>query len=583
MPTSSLLFFSLLVCGTHSLCPQPYPPLSGGSFTGKAQPYSPDPLVTYTYGPSTNVSQLQVFITTPQTCTLTPGTPASSFTSWETLTTSTPKVEVSGAGGLVLDFAVELPAWVEIDSPDISPDDLKSLILGTSEFNEVDIIGTTYKQGVPQECGAPGTYRLVTNKQLYEGVRYAFITMKTPPTKPFTITGFRAVVQSKPVNYTGEFSGDERTTKIWYAAAYTVRTNLEPDYMGAILEDRGDRYSWAGDAHVSQISSLVAFGNTWDVAQNLVGTGKSQNGIASYSLYFCDSVMDFYAFTHDPSTLTLYYSEVNRILTTAYSNINTTTKMTFFGWDDRLGSGFQNASTTESQWAYKLILVKLLARWGATQTAAGNATVGAQFAALADAAWASVSAQLTAVATPLGVPWWGPLGVHAAAEALSTLRLGGGDVAAIISGRFNDTGSLCSLSNFNQYWILLGLAAGGALDRGLASVSLCWGPELDMGGTTFWEISSPDWAAFTPAGDPIPNGVSCVVWMGVSRLFILSSTSSFTPLFDDFFPPHLIRYKTPTYTYTQHTRAISLLFPCRRMGIRPCVTLGVVGLQHGSQ
>jgi hypothetical protein len=50
-----------------------------------------------------------------------------------------------------------------------------------------------------------------------------------------------------------------------------------------------------------------------------------------------------------------------------------------------MGSGFHNASTTESQWAYKLILVKLLARWGATQTAAGNATVGAQFAALADA------------------------------------------------------------------------------------------------------------------------------------------------------------------------------------------------------
>lgn len=27
-----------------------------------------------------------------------------------------------------------------------------------------------------------------------------------------------------------------------------------------------------------------------------------------------------------------------------------------------------------------------------------------------------------------------------------------------------------------------------------------------MGGTTFWEISHPDWVAFTAAGDPVPNG-----------------------------------------------------------------------------
>jgi alpha-L-rhamnosidase len=50
------------------------------------------------------------------------------------------------------------------------------------------------------------------------------------------------------------------------------------------------------------------------------------------------------------------------------------------------------------------------------------------------------------------------------------------------------------------------MAAAGALDRGLAMVDLCWGPELDMGGTTFWEISSPDWAAFTAYGDAVPNG-----------------------------------------------------------------------------
>jgi hypothetical protein len=122
---------------------------------------------------------------------------------------------------------------------------------------------------------------LETNAQLYEGVRFGFIFMSAAPAQPFTITAFRAVAQAKPVNYTGSLaSGDALLDRIYYVAAYTVRTNLERDYMGAILEDRGDRISWAGDAHVAQATSMAVFGNYWDIKQNLAVTGKSQNGIA---------------------------------------------------------------------------------------------------------------------------------------------------------------------------------------------------------------------------------------------------------------------------------------------------------------
>ena len=539
-----LLFAALFTARSAAQCTEPYAPLSGGAFTGPAQPLSPDPLVTYLYGPDANTSALQVFIVTPVEAYLAPGTTSAEFSGWESLTTPTPRLTIQGAGGLTVNFGVELPAWIEIDSSDLAAQDVALITLGSSEYNRVDMIDGrgNIKQGPPKPCGAPGSYRLETNPQLYEGVRYGFLSVKAPPSAPFTITAIRAVAQAKPVNYTGSFSGDALTTRIYYAAAYTVRTNLEQQYMGAILEDRGDRYSWAGDAHVSQAASLAVFGNTWDVAQNLIGTAKTQNGIASYSLYFADSVMDFYAFTHDLPHLNLYAEEVTRILTQAYSRVNATTQMTFYGvrcpscpfcpspppsysplttptpsptpppsplspqWDDRLGSGFANASTSESQWDYKLVLVKLLQRWGEALASAGNATQGAQFTALSDAAWAAVQAQLEAAAAPLAQPWWGVLGIHAAAEALATQRVSGSDATAIITARLNDTTTLCSLSNFNQYWILGGLAAAGALDRGLASISLCWGPELAMGGTTFWEISSPDWVAFTPAGDPVPNG-----------------------------------------------------------------------------
>ena len=78
---------------------------------------------------------------------------------------------------------------------------------------------------------------------------------------------------------------------------------------------------------MSQAAALTAFGDFWDVAQNLIGTGKSQNGIASYSLYFCDSVMDYYAFTHDASIVALYSAEVERILRGAFAAFNTTTHL----------------------------------------------------------------------------------------------------------------------------------------------------------------------------------------------------------------------------------------------------------------
>lgn len=277
----------VLVCAAHGVpsasslgsAPEPYPPLSGGSFSGPAQPLSPDPLVSYVYGGGANVSQLQIFALPPVTAVLAEGTLEAAFPGWQTLTSSAPSVLVRGAGGLVLDFGVELPAWVELDSPDLDAADLPLLTLGTSEFNVVDIIGSSPKQGTPKAYN--GTYRLETNAALYEGVRYAFISLSAAPARPWHITAFRAVAQAKPVNYTGSYAGDERTTRIYYAAAYTVRANLERDYMGAILEDRGDRYSWAGDAHVSQAASLAVFANVWDVKQNMVGTGKSQNGIAS--------------------------------------------------------------------------------------------------------------------------------------------------------------------------------------------------------------------------------------------------------------------------------------------------------------
>jgi len=298
-----------------------------------------------------------VFSSFPVTAALLPGTLGDAFGNWTSLTAQSAgpcAVTVTGGGGIIIDFGTELPAWLEVDSPDLAAVDLPLLQLGTGEYSAVDIIGTTPKQGVPKQYGT--TYRLETNSQLYEGVRYGFLFMAAAPSRPFTITALRAVVQTKPVNYTGSIStGDVVVDRIWYAAAYTVRTNLEESYIGAILEDRGDRISWCGDAHVAQAASMTAFGNYDLVLQNLNSTSRNQNGIASYTLYWCASVMDYWRATGDNATLLAFEPLVSQYLAAAAATWNKTVHLTFFGWDDRLGSGFQNASCDESQWDYRML------------------------------------------------------------------------------------------------------------------------------------------------------------------------------------------------------------------------------------
>ena len=117
-------------------------------------------------------------------------------------------------------------------------------------------------------------------------------------TNQWHITGLRLVCQTKPANYNGSFScSDPMLTRIWYAGAYTVKLNLEANYFGAILIDRGDRISWAGDAHCAQAAALAAFGNDDFIKENIAITANNYNGIASYALYWVLSLIDYYNYT----------------------------------------------------------------------------------------------------------------------------------------------------------------------------------------------------------------------------------------------------------------------------------------------
>jgi len=342
--------------GGTSPIKEPYPYIHSDNFSGNPVPESPDPLVRYKWSNPKSTDGLEIYTLEP--VKVTTDNP-STFSNLNSLTSDSPSVTVTGTGSIMFDFGVESAAWLEFDSPDLADSD--SVEMSISEYNEPAVVNAGAQNPVktltPVKYG--NTYRLELNKELYEGVRFGWIHVRKF-SKPWHITGIRLVCQIKPTNYNGSFScSDSLLTRIWYTGAYTVKLNLEKDYFGAILMERSDRFSWTGDAYPSQAASMVAFGNYSFVKKNLGNTSKQDNGIASYSLYWVLSLIDYYNYTGDTATLGNYIANASAKLDSAYSHYETNSKLGFYGWDERLGAGFENPNCKEAENAYKMLSIRV--------------------------------------------------------------------------------------------------------------------------------------------------------------------------------------------------------------------------------
>ena len=283
------------VAAAVAAAPEPWLRLNNGSFSGVARPFSPDPLVRYVWNLArVDDTQMQLFDVAAVACGPAPGTPAASFLNASSAVGSTTtNITVAGAGRLVIDFGVELAAWLEIDAVGVTVEDLASLTLSLSEYNVPEFQCVGFYTQTPAVYGANCstalcTYRLEFDftpqaSEMYEGLRYGFVNMSAAPSAPFSIVGVRAVAQAKPINYVGAFSsaGDPLLETIWWTAAYTVRVTLQSEYMGSILMSRGDRFSWTGDAHPTQLTAMVALGAYRFTFANLDRTQGSCQGIAT--------------------------------------------------------------------------------------------------------------------------------------------------------------------------------------------------------------------------------------------------------------------------------------------------------------
>ncbi|KAA6342508.1 hypothetical protein EZS27_009751 [termite gut metagenome] len=458
---------------------EPYPPVSG-SFSGINVPQSPDPMVSYRWANPQHIDNLEIYTVNPVSVQVDKA---------ENVVINSSSIHVTGECSLMFDFGQINAAWLEFDSENLAGEIEASI----SEYNEV-----SYKTARPVRYGR--TWRLELNKEssgFYEGVRFAWVHIRKL-TQPADISFVRLVCQIRPSNYDGSFScSDTMLTRIWYTGAYEVRMNLLKDYFGAILMNRGDRISWTGDAHVSQAVSMVAFGNYDFVKTNLRFTATQSNGIASYSLYWVLSLVDYCNYTGDKAILDEMLTNACAKLDKAYNHYGKNPGLSFYGWDERLGAGFAEPNCAEAQNAYKMLSIRAWNEFSSTMAQTGNTQLAAKYKQYADEKIAELRKDAS---------WTSPLGVHAAADAVSAGFMNRQEQESVWSTAFSDRLQRVSYSPFNQYFIIRSLAQMQRHNEALSTIDDCWSGQIRYGGTTFFEVFRPSWNRVSKPNDaPINN------------------------------------------------------------------------------
>jgi alpha-L-rhamnosidase len=465
-----------------------YPPITAKR-SGPANPLSPDPLVNYSWSSPKADDDLQSYPLRPVSCNVDNAAnfDMSRFKKDNVIT-------VKGKGEIRFDFGQTNAGWLEFESDDL----VDSVTLSISEYNEPAIVNNgavhRFKTLAPVKYGH--TYRLELNPQLYEGVRFGWIHVLTHH-GIWHIKNFRVQCQIKPTNYMGSFAcSDPELTRIWYTGAYTVKLNILKDYLGAILIERQDRFSWTGDAYVAQAASMVAFGNYDFVKKNINYTSTQDNGIASYALYWVLSLIDYVNYTGDVDFARKYLANATGKLDKAYQNFGKSPRLEFYGWDERLGAGFENANNPESQRAYSMLSIRTWLEYGKLMKQLGNNDLAKKYIGYANEKIAEERSKNN---------WQTDFALHSAADAINTGLLTPNESATFFSANFTDRVNRISYSPFNEYFIVGALAKMRKYDDAISAVKDCWGGQIKYGGTTFFEVYRPSWNAITGKNGAVPN------------------------------------------------------------------------------
>jgi hypothetical protein len=653
----------------HDCCDDCNPPV----------PESPDPLVSVTWNLNkrknsnkesssryqqnpnrqTNSNNKEVFVGTPLQIYRTldpvalytiPSDASVVVTHRETQSTntksSTPRLLILANCTVVMDWGSERAAWFEVQSHD-------DLVLNDSTSSKVKVTASISEYNRPypgktrplQKYGNH-TYRLETNEELYEGVRFTFLHVSFPnnareekeeETATTTTTtananangnananantnanentvvaidDFSIVSKVKPIEYTGSFrSSRERLTKAWYWGAYGARLNVEQSQINSILIERGDRVAIQGDGHPTIATVLAVFysDETSKLLTNVLNATDNahkhvvDDGIMAYPLYWCLSAMDYYWATYNngddasqnnnnnnADSFTDQHQLVSDIRVLLDKRIDDfldpNLDITWFGWDDRVGNGWcfhskDDACTREGLLSFAGLvimvcndlvgvlksLVVLLLDDDENEIQKGDAEQMKKLVETYESHTKNMTAALRNVPEyPSG------FGVHAAANAINGNVATEQEIEQYWMGNtadgndtLNNAVTICSFSQFNQYWILqaLGNMGGGnnigmgGIEHALKSIDLCWGPMMELStGGCFWELSSREWLTFMNEGDQAPHLPSyCHPWAsGVTPWLskLMGGTLPFRPGYSEFVA---LPYVSETYLFVNST------------------------------
>jgi len=451
------------------------------SCTNPLSRYSPDPLFEKTWNNPDQLTELEIFELQPVEIKYDTGIQASGNNS----------VTASKDGDVRFDFGQVNAAWLEFECENLP----EGCTCSISEFNEPAVfnLGSQSPAKTKEPVRYGNRYRLELNTELYEGVRYAWIHFKGIK-EPVTVSNIHLKCQAKPVNYKGSFnSDDENLNRIWYTAAYTVRTNLMRDYFGAILMERSDRFSWTGDAHTSQAASMVVFGNYPFVRKNILNTSNQDNGILSYSILWVQSVVDYVMYSGDTFLADSLASNIQGKLRKAITNIRDGNNPSFYGWDERLGAGFENPGCDETRLAYKMLTIQTLRHYSGILPESEPFSEQCKF-------WADSLA-----ASANGSQW----GIFSASDAVNAGVIDGNAYASLWDTVYSDRLQRVSYSPFNEYFILNAMARMGRYPQALNTIDDCWGGQLRYGATTFFEVFRPSWNLCKLAQNDAPVNNQC--------------------------------------------------------------------------
>ncbi|WP_214225074.1 alpha-L-rhamnosidase C-terminal domain-containing protein [Pedobacter sp. B4-66] len=465
-----------------------YPPITATK-RGALNPLSPDPIFNYSWDNPKASDGLESYNLKPLSWTTSaPG----SFDMKEFKQNDV--IVVNGIGAIRFDFGQTNAGWLEFESEDL----IDSITMSISEYNEPSIVnsGAVHPVKTLKPVKHGQTYRLELNPELYEGVRFGWINVLSHQ-RAWHIKNLRLVCQVKPVNYKGSFScSDPELTKIWYTGAYNVKLNLQKDYFGAILMERSDRHSWTGDAYPSQAASMVAFGNYDFVKANIVNTADLNNGIFSYSLYWVLSLVDYINYTGDVEFAQKYIDNASKKLDLAFQHYGQSPKLGFFGWDERLGAGFENPNTAESQRAYSMLSIRSWIEFGSLMNQIGRVDLAKKYT---DYALQKIDEQRKRK------NWLNEFGLHASADAINTGFTTAKENEVFYNSNYTDRVSRLSYSPFNQYFIIGAMAKMQKYNDAISSIKDCWGGQIKYGGTTFFEVYRPSWNSILEQNDAPPN------------------------------------------------------------------------------